>query len=111
MAEDIKASPKVASSGTEAARNFDRSMWRRMNGQEGNFQGLQVWHPIDPYSGQQRKEFRSAMTNPYVYRASRIHTTFTAGQGYTTEIVPRQEEELPEEQLNEWQRTPTYPVP
>lgn len=111
MAEDIKASPKVASSGTEAARNFDRSMWRRMNGQEGNFQGLQVWHPIDPYSGQQRKEFRSAMTNPYVYRASRIHTTFTAGQGYTTEIVPRQEEELPEEQLNEWQRTQTYHVP
>ncbi len=93
---DKKAASRVASTSNEPARNFDRSLWRRMNGQEGNFQGLQVWHPMDPYSGQQRKEFRSAMTNPYVYRASRIHTTFTAGQGYTTEIVPREEEEIPE---------------
>jgi len=106
-----KAAPKVASTTNTPARNFDRSLWRRMNGQEGNFQGLQVWHPMDPYSGLQRKEFRSAMTNPYVYRASRIHTTFTTGQGYTTEIVPRQEEDLPEEQLNEWQKTQTYHVP
>lgn len=106
-----KASSRVASSNTTPARNFDRSLWRRMNGQEGTFQGLQVWHPIDPYSGQQRKEFRSAMTNPYVYRASRIHTTFTTGQGYTTEIVPRHEEDVPDEQLNEWQATTTYHVP
>lgn len=108
---DKKAASRVASTSNEPARNFDRSLWRRMNGQEGNFQGLQVWHPMDPYSGQQRKEFRSAMTNPYVYRASRIHTTFTAGQGYTTEIVPRKEEEVPEDQLDEWQRTTTYHVP
>ncbi len=111
MADEVKAAPKVASSNGEAARNFDRSLFRRMNGQEGNFQGLQVWHPVDPYSGQQRKEFRSAMTNPYVYRASRIQCTYTAGQGYTTEIVPRHEEDVPEEQLNEWQRTQTYHIP
>lgn len=111
MADEVKAAPKVASSNGEAARNFDRSLFRRMNGQEGNFQGLQVWHPVDPYSGQQRKEFRSAMTNPYVYRASRIQCTYTAGQGYTTEIVPRYEEDVPEEQLNEWQRTQTYHIP
>ena len=111
MADEVKAAPKVAASNGEAARNFDRSLFRRMNGQEGNFQGLQVWHPVDPYSGQQRKEFRSAMTNPYVYRASRIQCTYTAGQGYTTEIVPRHEEDVPEEQLNEWQRTQTYHIP
>ena len=108
---DKKAAPRVAATTNTPARNFDRSLWRRMNGQEGAFQGLQVWHPMDPYSGLQRKEFRSAMTNPYVYRASRIHTTFTTGQGYTTEIVPRQEEDVPEEQLNDWQRTQTYHVP
>ena len=108
---DKKAASRVASTSNESGRSFDRSMWRRMNGQEGNFQGLQVWHPMDPYSGLQRKEFRSAMTNPYVYRASRIHTTFTTGQGYTTEIVPRHEEDVPEEQLDEWQRTKTYHVP
>ena len=111
MADEVKAAPKVAASNGEAARNFDRSLFRRMNGQEGNFQGLQVWHPVDPYSGQQRKEFRSDMTNPYVYRASRIQCTYTAGQGYTTEIVPRHEEDVPEEQLNEWQRTQTYHIP
>ena len=108
---DKKAASKVASTSNESGRSFDRSMWRRMNGQEGNFQGLQVWHPMDPYSGLQRKEFRSAMTNPYVYRASRIHTTFTTGQGYTTEIVPRHEEDVPEEQLDNWQSTKTYHVP
>jgi len=111
MADDVKAAPRVAASNGEAARSFDRSLFRRMNGQEGNFQGLQVWHPVDPYSGQQRKEFRSAMTNPYVYRASRIQCTYTAGQGYTTEIVPRHEEDVPEEQLNEWQRSTTYHIP
>lgn len=110
MAE-IKAIPRVAASKGEASRSFDRSLFRRMNGQEGNFQGLQVWHPVDPYNGQQRKEFRSAMTNPYVYRASRIQCTYTAGQGYTTEIVPREEEDIPEEQLNDWQRTQTYNIP
>ena len=111
MADETKASSKIAAGNGNAARNFDRSLFRRMNGQEGNFQGLQVWHPVDPYSGQQRKEFRSAMTNPYVYRAARIQCTYTAGQGYTTEIVPRHEEDVPEEQLNEWQRTQTYHVP
>ena len=111
MADETKASSKIAAGNGNAARNFDRSLFRRMNGQEGNFQGLQVWHPVDPYSGQQRKEFRSAMTNPYVYRASRIQCTYTAGQGYTTEIVPRHEEDVPEEQLNEWQRTQTYHIP
>jgi len=110
-AQTEKAASRVAATTNASGRNFDRSLWRRMNGQEGVFQGLQVWHPIDPYSGIQRKEFRSAMTNPYVYRASRIHTTFTAGQGYTTEIVPREEEDVPEEQLNEWQRSTTYHVP
>ena len=59
---DKKAASRVASTSNESGRSFDRSMWRRMNGQEGNFQGLQVWHPMDPYSGLQRKEFRSAMT-------------------------------------------------
>ena len=51
------------------------------------------------------------MNNPYVYRASRIHSTFCAGQGYTTEIVPRGEEEIPDEQLDNWQKTTSIYVP
>ena len=106
-----RGSPRIAGVRATAGRDFQRSFQRKMNGQAGQYQGLQVWAPMDPYLGTQRREFKSAMTNPYVYRASRIQTTYVTGQGYTTEIVPRREEDLPDEQLDEWQRTTSYDVP
>ncbi|TRZ69448.1 MAG: hypothetical protein D4R96_03350 [Nitrosopumilaceae archaeon] len=72
------------------------------------FQGLQVFYPVDPYTTGDRKEFRSAMGNVYVYRAARILTTFVAGQGYTTKIVPRIEEELSDEELDAFKQNLTY---
>ena len=110
-AKKTRVTPRVAGVRATAGRDFQRSFQRKMNGEVGQYQGLQVWAPMDPYLGTQRREFKSAMTNPYVYRASRIQTTYVTGQGYTTEIVPRKEEDLPDEQLDEWQRTTTYDVP
>jgi len=110
-AKTDKPTTRVASVRATAGRDFQRSFWRKMSGEVGQYQGLQVWAPLDPYLGQQRKEFKSAMTNPYVYRASRIQTTYVTGQGYTTEIVPREEEELPTEQLDKWQKTTSYDIP
>jgi len=86
-------------------RNFQRSTWRTMAGETIKFQGIQVFAPVDPYKTTQRKEFKSAMTNPYVYRASRIQATMTVGHGYTTTIVPRSEEEVPDDQLENWEKT------
>ena len=111
QAKKNKGTPRVAGVRATAGRDFQRSFQRKMNGEAGQYQGLQVWAPMDPYLGTQRREFKSAMTNPYVYRASRIQTTYVTGQGYTTEIVPRREEDVPDEQLDEWQRTTSYDVP
>ena len=111
QAKKNKGTPRVAGVRATAGRDFQRSFQRKMNGEAGQYQGLQVWAPMDPYLGTQRREFKSAMTNPYVYRASRIQTTYVTGQGYTTEIVPRREEDIPDEQLDEWQRTTSYDEP
>jgi len=96
-------------------RQFDRSTWRTTRGETMQVnvggQGLTVFAPVDPYQQKQRKEFRSAMSNPYVYRASRIQATMTVGQGYTTEIVPRDEEEIPDDQLDDWQKNRKIRVP
>ena len=64
----------------------------------GKLADLQVWYPVDPYTVTERKEFRTAMNNVYVYRASRIQSNFVAGQGYTTSIVPRIEEDLTDDE-------------
>src|SRR6185437_8889798 len=75
------------------------SDWRKApNDTPGRLADLQVWYPVDPYTPTERKEFRSAMNNVYVYRACRIQTTFVAGQGYTTSIVPRIEEDLTDDE-------------
>jgi hypothetical protein len=88
-----------------AARNYNSNDWRKISGSREQYQGIYVFAPIDPYTQAQREEFRSAMSNPYVRRASRIHASFVCGQGYTTDIVPRSEEELPREQQILWSQT------
>jgi len=102
---------KMVSQGVNPQRNFSRDKWRVLRGNTVEFQGIQVFAPVDPYRSVERKEFRSAMTNPYVYRASRIQATMTVGQGYTTTIVPRIEEEVPDDQLENWGHTEEIEVP
>lgn len=103
---------RLATDNSELGRKIHKNDgWRRIRGESSEFQGITVFAAVDPYKPHERKEFRSAMNNPYVYRASRIHATFTAGQGYTTNIVPRKEEELPDEQLDAWQNSTTIFVP
>lgn len=85
--------------------------WKKHTGTAEKFQGIDVFAAVDPYKQKERNAFRSALNNPYVYRASRIAATFTAGQGYTTDIVPRHEEDLPDEQADQWANTTLIPVP
>jgi len=107
-----RAVMKMAVDDTSLQRKIHKNdTWRRLGGEKSQFQGIQVFAAVDPYKTQERKEFRSAINNPYVYRACRIHATFVAGQGYTTDIVPRKEEELPDEQLDNWQATTKIKVP
>lgn len=85
--------------------------WKKIRGSKEKFQGIDVFAVVDPLKQSQRKELRSALNNPYVYRACRIATTFTTGQGYSTNVVPREEEELPEDQREQWANTGTLHVP
>lgn len=103
--------PKAGSPKGHGLRSYSVNAWRNTRGQKGTWQGITVFYPVDPYKQTERKEFRSAMENAYVYRANRIHTGFVAGQGYTTQIVPRQEEELPEEQIEAWKKSELIMVP
>lgn len=107
-----KAIPRMATDRYSANRSINKNnSWKKLQGEQTEYQGIQVFAAVDPYKSTERKAFRSAMNNPYVYRASRIHATFCAGQGYTTEIVPRGEEEIPDEQLDAWQKSTSIYVP
>ena len=107
-----KPSPRMATDNFSANRSINKNnSWKKLQGEQSEYQGIQVFAAVDPYKSTERKAFRSAMNNPYVYRASRIHATFAAGQGYTTEIVPRGEEEIPDDQLDNWQKTTSIFVP
>jgi len=103
---------RLATDSTNPQRKVEKNAtWKRMRGTQDKFQGIDVFAVVDPLKQAQRKELRSAMNNPYVYRASRIATTFTAGQGYTTTVVPREEEEVPDEQREQWSNTTQIHVP
>lgn len=103
---------RLASDGYNPNRSISKNdTWRKLKGDSMTYQGIQVFAAADPYKPSKRKEFRSAMNNPYVYRASRIHSTFTAGQGYTTTVVPRKEEDLPQDQAEQWASTQPIHVP
>ncbi len=107
-----KVRSRLATDTNEPGRKVHKNdTWKKIQGTKSKFQGIDVFAVVDPLKQSQRKELRSAMNNPYVYRACRIATTFTAGQGYTTSIVPRNEEELPEEQREQWANTGTLHVP
>src|SRR6185312_6033261 len=84
LAKKDYATPKFAVSTRSTTRKYVTNNWRKMDGQSMDFQGIQVFAPVDPYTYSERKDFRSAMDNSYVYRGCRIHTTMVAGQGYTT---------------------------
>ena len=104
---------RLATDNTSPSRSVHKNdSWKKIkSGGIDQFQGIDVYAVVDPMKQQQRKELRSAMNNAYVYRASRIATTFTAGQGYTTTIVPRTEEELPDDQREQWSNTTKIHVP
>lgn len=88
------------------------SLWRgNSRFENADWDGLQVWAPVDPYDQRQRLQFRAAMQNAYVYRANWIITKLVAGQGYTTEILPRQDEELQTEELDQWKMSGEIEVP
>jgi len=92
--------------GARGSRQIDTSaLWRQPRFDRGDWAGLQVWVPIDPYTSQERLDFRAAMENPYIYRANWIISKLVAGQGYTTDIVPRAEEEIESDQLDQWKQT------
>jgi hypothetical protein len=111
-AKQDRAIARLASDGSDPGRKIHKNdTWRKIQGEKAEFQGITVFAAVDPYKSTERKEFRSAMNNPYVYRASRIHATFTTGQGYTTDVVPRKEEEIPDEELDNWQKTMKIKVP
>jgi len=107
-----KVRSRLATDANEPGRKIHKNdTWKKIQGSRQKFQGIDVFAVVDPLKQSQRKELRSAMNNPYVYRACRIATTFTAGQGYTTTIVPREEEELPEEQREQFEKSGTLHVP
>lgn len=111
-ATDKTFSPHIKFSNVKRALDAgSQSLWRTPKFDKDNWEGLQVWVPVDPYTIQERQEFRTAMSNPYVWRANRIITKLVAGQGYTTEVVPRKEEEVEQKQLEEWQKTKEFDVP
>ena len=105
------AIPRFGVSSRSTVRKYVSNNWRKMDGQSMDYQGIQVFATVDPYTFSERKDFRSAMDNSYVYRGCRIHTTMVAGQGYTTSVVPRKEEELPEDQEESWAQTTLLKVP
>lgn len=109
--KDMPKSKMATDRGTPSRKIHKNNSWRKHGGESGKFQGIDVFAAVDPYKSTERKDFKSAMNNPYVYRASRIATTFTAGQGYTTTVVPRKEEEIPDEQRENWEKTATINVP
>ena len=98
----------VKASGVKLARRNMMAPERVFNGKVVERSGIRAWEAIDPLTAQEREEIRIAMKNPYVKRACRIQANFVTSQGYTTKIVNRDEEELPEEQQTAFEKTPIY---
>ncbi len=98
--------------GVHLSKRRLESSKRELKGQENkelsDVMGIRAWEALDPYTSQDREDFRLAMSNVYVRRVCKIQTNLVVGQGYTTEIVPRREEEIPEEQKDTFEKTPVY---
>lgn len=76
---------------------FTRDGMRFSGGRSSTIDGIQVYQPTDPYGQTRRNLFKIAMTNPYVKRCVAIQSKFVTGLGYTTKIVPRDDEHLSDE--------------
>lgn len=111
----VKTAKKAKSliKAAKSNRVIDTSpMWKSLRYDKANWDGLQVWVPVDPYTSEQRKEFRAAMMNPYVWRANRIIAQLVAGQGFTTDVFPRKDMgDINKEQNDEWKQTEKFMVP
>ena len=70
------------------------------------FRNLQIFPSVDPYPAELRQLFRILNEeNPWISRAQTIIQKLVV-KPYTTEIVPRDDEELEPEALQKWQDTP-----
>ncbi len=108
-AKDLKSRLRVATSRRVISK---KNAWRGGGrGTTTEFNGLQVWAPVDPYTTIQRDEFRLAMKNPYVNRANILIAKLVCGQGYTTTVVPRLDEDIDESLLVDWSRNKEIFVP
>lgn len=76
------------------------------------FENFQIFPSVDPYPALLRQLFRILNEeNPWISRAQTIIQKLVVTE-YTTEIVPRNVEELEPEALEQWQNTPLPdPVP
>ena len=70
------------------------------------FKNFQIFPSVDPYPSQLRQLFRILNEeNPWVSRAQTIIQKLVV-RPFTTEIVPREMEEMETEELAKWQETP-----
>ena len=56
-----KSTPRMAADSMSPGRKINKNnSWRKHGGVSSEFQGIQVFAAVDPYSTAQRKEFKSA---------------------------------------------------
>jgi len=75
---------------------------------------LNLFPSTDPYTSTQRAEFRAVMQNvSWVNRANRMMMRLVTGQGYTTEIEPRvnEDNELKDDALEKWADETKFVIP
>lgn len=119
MAKQVVVSPWVRVEKTERVLNV--GSWEKPNPR--NYQkwsldvrgsktkmrplgGLIIYPSVDPYKMTQRATFRAIITKlSWVLRANVIIQKLVTGQGYTTEIFPREDKEIKESKAREWRRT------
>ena len=66
-AKTDKAIARMATDQSSPHRKVSKNDgWRKHTGTSEKFQGIDVFAAVDPYKNSLRKEFRSAMNNPYV---------------------------------------------
>jgi hypothetical protein len=111
MSKQKSASPRLKGAGSTNRTYSVDSAWRDIKGNKVRIGNITYFAPVDPYKIKERKEFRNATKNPYVYRATKIQTTFTVSDGYTTYVVPRSEEELPGEQREQFEKGTKLKIP
>ena len=75
------------------------------------FKNFQIFPSVDPYPSQLRQLFRILNEeNPWVSRAQTIIQKLVVRE-YTTEILPRDGDEMEPEALEKWRDTPLEPSP